>query len=185
MDKMILGLAIFFAVHLFPSATSVRSLVVSKLGANGYKALFSLLSFAGLALVVIGKGQAEFTPVWEPASWSYVVTNICVMLALFCLVAFKMPSNLKRFTAHPMLWGITLWSCGHLFTNGDLASITLFGSFLAYSLIDMALATRRGARPTGRKVPFISDAAIAVIAAGVYVALANLHPYFTGASLIR
>jgi len=185
MDKMILGLAIFFAVHLFPSATAARKLAVTKLGANGYKALFSLLSLAGLVLVVIGKGDAEFILVWEPASWSYVVTNVCLMIALFCLVAFKMPSNLKRFTAHPMLWGITLWSSGHLFTNGDLASITLFGSFLAYSLVDMALATQRGAKPTGQKVPFRSDAVVAVIAAGVYVVLANLHPYFTGAALIR
>jgi len=185
MEIMILGLAIFFAVHLLPRVPAVRSPLFSTLGENVYKGIFSLISFAGLALVVIGKGRAEFVPVWEPASWSYVVTNVCMMAALYCLIAFKLPSNLKRLTAHPMLLGITFWSCGHLFTNGDKASIVLFGSFLAYSLLDMFLASRSGARPVGHKISFRHDAIIAVSAAAVYVALANLHPYFTGATLIR
>lgn len=185
MEIMILGLAIFIAVHLLPEARAVRAAIVTKVGENGYKGIFSLLSFAGLALVVIGKGKAAFIRVWEPVSWSYVVTNVSMMLALFCLVCFKLPGNLNRFTAHPMLWGITCWSFGHLFTNGDKASIILFGSFLTYALIDMALANRRGAAPSGRRSPLSRDAINAVIAAVAYVALANLHPWFTGATLIR
>jgi len=182
---MILGLAIFFAMHLLPRVPAVRSPLFSTLGENAYKGIFSLISLAGLVLVAIGKGRAEFVPVWEPATWSYVVTNVCMMAALYCLIAFRMPSNLKRFTAHPMLWGITFWSCGHLFTNGDKASIILFGSFLTYALLDMFLASRSGVRPTGQKVSFRYDAMIVVISAALYVALANLHPYFTGATLIR
>ncbi len=84
-----------------------------------------------------------------------------------------------------MLWGITFWLCGHLFTNGDQASIVLFGSFLAYSLFDMFSANRRGARPTGRKISLRFDAMIAVISTVIYVGLVNLHPYFTGMELVR
>jgi uncharacterized membrane protein len=185
METMIFGLVVFFSIHLLPSVPTLRNALFSRLGEKPYKGMFALISLAGLYLVVTGKGEAEFVPVWEPASWSYVVTNISMMLALYCLVAMNMQSNLKRFTAHPMLWGITFWSCGHLITNGDQASMILFGSFLVYSLFDMVSANRRGARPAGKKISIRYDAIVVVISAVVYVVLANLHPYFTGATLIR
>jgi len=185
METMILGLAIFFAIHLLPSFPILRNVLFSKLGEKPYKGIYALISFVGLYYIVTGKGEAEYIDMWEPATWSYVVTNVSMIVALYCLVAMHMQSNLKRFTAHPMLWGITFWSCGHLFTNGDQASIVLFGSFLAYSLIAMASANWRGAKPVGKKISLRYDAAIAVISTVGYVALANLHPYFTGMELVR
>ncbi len=185
MEIMILGLAIFFAIHLLPSVPKLRNALFSKLGEKAYKGIFALVSFVGLYFIVTGKGEAEYVDMWEPATWSYVVTNVSMLVALYCLVAMNMQSNLKRFTAHPMLWGITAWSCGHLFTNGDQASIVLFGSFLAYSLFAMYSANRRGAKPSGEKISLRYDAVIAVISTVIYVALANLHPYFTGMELVR
>ena len=185
MEIMILGLAIFFAIHLLPTVSVVRNALFLKLGEKAYKGIYALISFVGLYFVVTGKGDAAFVPVWEPPSWSYVVTNISMLFALYCIVAMNMQSNIRRFTAHPMLWGITFWSGGHLATNGDQASMILFGSFLVYSLFDMASANRRGARPKGKKIPLRYDAIIAVISTIGYVVLANLHPYFTGMTLVR
>jgi uncharacterized membrane protein len=185
MDTMILGLAIFFTIHLLPTFSTLRNLLFLKLGEKVYKGIYALIAFAGLYLVVTGKGDAEFVDVWQPASWSHVVTNISMLLALYCLVAMNMKSNIKRFTAHPMLWGITFWSCGHLFTNGDQASIILFGSFLVYSLFAMFSANRRGAQPSGEKISIRYDAMIAVISTIMYVVLANSHFYFTGMALTR
>ncbi|MCF7821398.1 MAG: NnrU family protein [Mariprofundaceae bacterium] len=185
METMILGLAIFFAIHLLPSVPTLRNALFVKLGEKPYKGIYALISFAGLYLVVTGKGEAGFIAVWEPLPWSYMVTNACMLLALYCLVAMNMQSNLKRFTAHPMLWGISFWSLGHLFTNGDQASIVLFGSFLVYSLFAMFSANRRGARPKGERIPLRFDAMIAVISTVGYVVLANLHPYFAGVELVR
>ena len=185
METMILGLGIFFAIHLLPTFSPLRNVLVETMGENVYKGIYALISFVGLYFVVTGKGEAEFVAVWEPATWSYVVTNLSMLVALYCLVAMNMQSNLKRLTAHPMLWGITFWSCGHLFTNGDQASIVLFGSFLTYSLFGMVSANWRGAKPEGKKVSFRNDAMIMVISTIIYVGLANLHPYFTGMELVR
>ena len=33
-----------------------------------------------------------------------------------------------RITRHPFLWGVAIWSAGHLLVNGDLAGIALFAS---------------------------------------------------------
>ena len=185
METMILGLAIFFAIHLLPTFSIARNVLFLKLGEKAYKGVFALISFVGLYFIVTGKGAAPMVPVWEPPKWSYMVTNISMVFALYFIVAMHMKSNIKRFTAHPMLWGITFWSCGHLATNGDQASMILFGSFLAYSIFDMVSANRRGARPKGKKISLRHDAIIAVISTVGYVALANLHPYFTGITLVR
>jgi len=185
MTYLILGLVIFFAIHLLPTFSIARNVLFLKLGEKAYKGVFALISFVGLYFIVTGKGAAPFVPVWTPPSWSYVITNISMILALYFIVAMHMKSNIKRFTAHPMLWGITFWSCGHLATNGDQASMILFGSFLVYSLFGMYSANQRGAKPKGKKISFRHDAIIAVISTVGYVVLANLHPYFTGIALVR
>ncbi|MDT8375116.1 MAG: NnrU family protein [Mariprofundaceae bacterium] len=185
METMILGLAIFFSIHLLPSVPPLRNALFKKLGEKPYRGIYALVSLTGLVLVVIGMGETGFVAVWEPPKWSYMVTNLSMLVALYCLVAMHMQSNLKRFTAHPMLWGITFWSGGHLMSNGDQASIVLFGSFLVYSLVAMASANLRGARPAGKKISLRYDAMIAVISTVAYVGLANLHLYFAGVELIR
>ena len=38
--------------------------------------------------------------------------------------------------AHPMLAALMIWAFAHLLTNGDLASVLLFGSFLVYAAYD-------------------------------------------------
>ena len=56
-----------------------------------------------------------------------------------------------------MLTSVLLWSFSHLLVNGDLASVILFGSFLAYSVYDIVSASQRSAlgplgTPPGRLV---------------------------------
>ena len=43
-----------------------------------------------------------------------------------------------------MLVGIILWAIGDLFANGDLASLLLFGAFLAYAIVDLIAVIPRG-----------------------------------------
>ena len=58
MELLIVGLALFVGAHLLPSSQALRSALVARLGQNGYKALFSIASGAGLVLTVIGFGRA-------------------------------------------------------------------------------------------------------------------------------
>jgi uncharacterized membrane protein len=56
-----------------------------------------------------------------------------------------MPTHIRRAVRHPMLIGLLLWSGVHLCANGDLAGTILFGSFLAYAVVDLISAIARGA----------------------------------------
>ena len=53
----ILGLVVILATHVFMTFRDARADAIAKLGLNGYRALFALVSIAGLALIVWGFGQ--------------------------------------------------------------------------------------------------------------------------------
>ncbi len=68
---------------------------------------------------------------------------------------------------HPMLVAIKIWALAHLLANGDLASLVLFGSFLAFAVYDRISVKKRGdLGPLGRgSGPWINDVHVVVAAA--------------------
>ena len=65
--------------------------------------------------------------------------------AFIFLVAAYVPGQIKAKLKHPFLVAIKTWALAHLIANGDLASIILFGSFLAYAVYDRITLKRRQA----------------------------------------
>jgi uncharacterized membrane protein len=74
--------------------------------------------------------------VWDPPRWTRHINNILLWPAIVCVAAAYIPGDIKRILKHPMLVGIKLWAVGHLVANGDLGSIILFGSILAWAVYD-------------------------------------------------
>ena len=184
MAILILGIIIFFAVHLIPGFVGFRQLLVDKLGNKPYRGLFALLSFAGLALIIWGKASAEAVFVYVTPFWMFKLMPPLMVAAFVLMAASGMKSNIKRFTRHPQLWGVTLWSAGHLAVNGDLASILLFASFLLYSLYDMWSANRRGAQKQVERLPVAKDIQVVVAGTVVAVVIAFAHPWLFGVQAI-
>jgi len=44
---------------------------------------------------------------------------------------------------HPMLAAVKFWALAHLLSNGTLADVLLFGSFLVWAICDRVSFTRR------------------------------------------
>jgi len=168
------GLLLFFLVHLLP-VFGAREPIVSKLGELPYKGLFALLSLAGLVLVVMGKGQAPFVAVWNPPLFLNHVTMLLMLPAFILLVSAYVPSNIRRKVRHPMLLAVKLWATGHLLINGDLASMSLFGSFLAYGVIAMISANKRGEATVHPAKPIYMDVVVVLVGLGVYLGVAMKH----------
>ena len=63
--------------------------------------------------------------------------------AFIFIVAAYVPGQIKEKLKHPFLVAIKTWALAHLIANGDLASIILFGSFLAYAVYDRITLKRR------------------------------------------
>jgi uncharacterized membrane protein len=180
MSLLILGIALFIGAHLIPSAPALRSRLQERVGGNAYRGLFALVSLIGFVLLVVGMGRAPSVPLWDPPAWGHRVPVFGMPVALTLFVAALMPTNLKRLTRHPMLWGVTLWAAVHLLANGDLASLILFGSFGAFSLFDMWSANRRGAELSAKVVPYWRDLLVVAIGAIVYVGLLHSHGMLFG-----
>jgi uncharacterized membrane protein len=172
---LILGLLIFFGVHFVPAAPPVHDAFVRRLGGNGWKGVMSVIAIVGFVMIVLGWQRAPFVPVYTSPEWGHWVPRILMLPGLMLLAAAYIPSNVKRYTRHPMLWATVIWAIAHLFANGDMRSLLLFGSFLLWSLFDMWSANRRGAKL--RNQPISLGYEFAVMAAGIvaYLLLARFH----------
>ena len=192
MTMLIGGLALFFIVHLVPMVPSLRAGLVERLGAGPYRGLFSLASIAGLVLIVLGYGQMQGLgrgnpELWIPPMWIKHVVLLLMIPAMILLVAAYVPSRIRSAVRHPMLAALTIWAFAHLLANGDLASLLLFGSFLAFAVIDrISVTTRASPGPLGSaKGGALHD--MAAIAAGLALYLLILfwgHARLTGVPLL-
>lgn len=180
MKLLILGLVIFLGLHLLPTFASARTTLIEKYGSGRYKISYSLLALVGIITIIVGMSYREFISLWVPPTWGKQATITLMLPAVILLVAAEVPNNIKRFTRHPMLWGITLWAGAHLLANGDLASLILFGSFGGFALFDMWSANRRGAEKSSRVYPIARDFMVVGIGCVVYTVLLFTHTYFTG-----
>lgn len=177
------GVALFFGIHMLP-AFSLKAGIVNRLGDASYKMAFSLVSFAGLGLMIYGFQLAEFVPLWSPASWGRSLTMSVMPVVVILLCAANAPSNIKRFTRHPMLIGITLWGALHLTANGDLASTILFSSFLCFSILDIVLVETSGRFKPVEPVSVAWDIGVILLGLLIFGLLFYFHGSFTGMPLL-
>ncbi len=75
MMVLIVGLILFLGVHLLPTSPELRDDLRERLGANTYRALFSLLSLAGFIIIVLGYHKLQLHPgknpvLWNPPVWT-------------------------------------------------------------------------------------------------------------------
>src|SRR4029079_4733174 len=106
---------------------------------------FALLSVVTFVVLVWGFARAPVIQVWSPPSWTRWVAIVLMIPAFILLVAAYVPGQIKAKVRHPFLVAIKTWALAHLIANGDLASIILFGSFLAYAVVDRIALKRRPA----------------------------------------
>jgi uncharacterized membrane protein len=123
-----------------------RDVQLARLGEARWKGLFALVSLAGFGLIVYGFGLARADPVmlWLPPLWTRHLAALLTLPAFILLVAAYVPgSHIKAVVGHPMIAGVKLWALAHLLANGKLATVTLFGAFLIWAVLDFVSARRR------------------------------------------
>lgn len=180
MYVLIAGLVIFFAMHLVPAMPGLHNQLKTAFTENGWKGIMSLISIGGFVLIVIGWQRTGFIPVYEPPASGHYVTRIVMLPALILLFAAYIPSSIKCYTRHPMLWGTVLWSAGHLLANGDFRSLLVFGSFGVWAMFDMWSATQRGAVLAARGRGWEWNTLVAVAGLGASMLLARFHAVLFG-----
>jgi uncharacterized membrane protein len=187
MTLLIAGLIVFLGAHsLRIVAEDWRSARIAQLGVGGYKAVYSLVSALGLALIVIGYGQARLQSIvlWAPPLWTRHLSALLMLFAMVLLVAAYVPRNrIKAAVAHPMILGVKIWAAAHLLANGHAEDLLLFGAFLVWAVFDYRAARRRDRRFGRTKVrsSTAGDVTTIVIGAGLWALFAKyLHAWLIG-----
>lgn len=143
---LVVGLVVLLGVHLTGVlAPSFRERTVARIGPGPWKLVYSVVSIAGLLLVVWGYGLARADPtvLWTPPGFGRHAAALLTVIAFILVVAAYVPgTHFKSALGHPMTLGVALWAFGHLLANGTLRALILFGAFLAWSIVTYAV--RRG-----------------------------------------
>ncbi len=183
---MILGLLLFLGVHVLTTRRDLRARLVGTMGEGGYKIGYSLLSLVGLGLTIWGFAHyraAGMLQIWTPPTAFKHITEALMLPAVILVVASYIRGRIYTKLKHPMLAGVKLWAAAHLLANGDLGSIILFGSFLAWAVFDR-ISLKRRSDPGAPPIPVggVGNDLIAV-AVGIvaYLALGLVfHPVVIG-----
>jgi uncharacterized membrane protein len=158
-----LAALVWVALHIGLAGTRLRDAAVVRLGENGFRGGFSVLSLASLVLLVLAWRAAPKVLLWQAPAPVQLLFLAVMLVACFLLVASVAGPNptmagpavgpayaargIQRVTRHPMLWAFALWAGVHMAAAGSIAALVFFGAFLVTALagmpsIDAKLARR-------------------------------------------
>jgi uncharacterized membrane protein len=167
MTILIIGLAVFLGIHSISIATpGLRARAVASMGVDRWRGVYSLVSAVGFVLILYGFHLARQAPValYATPAWLRYVTFL-LMLPVFPLaLAAYLPGRIKTAMKHPMLAAVKFWALAHLLSNGSLADVLLFGSFLGWAIWDRISLKRRPQQPIAAAPASRFNDLIAVIA---------------------
>ncbi|MEO1543207.1 MAG: NnrU family protein [Pseudomonadota bacterium] len=185
-----IGLLLFIAFHLLPTNVSLRSGLVGKFGETGVKGIVVVGSLIGFLLIIYGYGKMQGSgknPVlWDPPTWMAHISLLLMVFSMIALAATYIPSRIRTALKHPMLLAVKIWALAHLLANGDVASLLLFGSFLAWAVYDRISLKKRGnLGPGPANASVINDVAVIAVGLGLYLGMVFWgHGYLIGVGVI-
>ncbi len=185
MTILISGLVLFLGVHSISIANpDWRDRIVAVIGEWPWKGVYSILSLAGLLLIVRGYGDARLDTIvlYTPPQGLRQIALLLLVFVFPLALAAYFPGRIKAVVKHPMLASVKIWAFAHLLANGGLSEVVLFGSFLAWAVADRISMKRRGPRSIPTAPPSKYNDVVAVgVGLVVYIGfIVWLHEWLIG-----
>ena len=147
MTWLILGLVLFLGAHSIRIlADPWRTRTMAAWGEKPFKGVIAALSLLGFYGLIVGYAEVRLQPVviWQSPIATRHISVLLMLIASILLVAAHIPANhFKARLGHPMVLSVKVWALAHLLSNGNLADIILFGSFLTWSVLNFKSARAR------------------------------------------
>lgn len=189
MEKLILGLAVFFGGHSISLlALGWRDRMAKRLGTRAWQTAYSILALAGFYLLVTGYGAARpvAAALYAPPPWLHYVAAV-LMLPVFTLALSSVfRGRIQARAGHPLLLATILWASAHLLTNGSAADVLLFGAFLVWAVaVRLSLARRPARRMIALPASMTNDVIAGVGGLALYAAfILGLHARWFGVPVL-
>lgn len=189
---LVIGLLVFVGIHLLPTQTDIRRVVIERAGIGVYKAFFSIVAVIGFAIIVMGYHKAQLHPgknpvLWTSPAWARHITMLLMIFAFPLLFAAYLPGRISAAVRHPMILAVKLWALAHLIVRGDVASLLLFGGLLAWAVVDRISLKHRQAAGlvTIKSGPVRNDIIAIVLGLLAYAIFVKWgHPALIGVAII-
>ena len=223
LHELILATAAFVLGHFMLSSVAVRRPLIARLGENGFRAAYSVTIAATFVWMLLAYGATPHLHVLDWPLWTRWLPVLAMPFAILLAVCAFTTRNvtavggeaqgtapdptpgIMRVTRHPFLVGAAVWAATHLLTNGDAASLVLFGGLLVLTVGGMVHIDGRRRAAMGSEwgpialttsaVPFLAMATgrarpdwpgiglwRVALALGLYVLLLVLHQALFGVS---
>lgn len=173
------GVLLFALLHGVAAIPQYKTYIKSRTGETWYGPVFGLASLFAIAVIVVGWRSSIVAIVYEPVPWGWYVNYVLTFIGFLCLGIFLFRGRLRQRLRFPMGIATVFWAVGHLFANGDLASLILFGGFLWISVAYMAVAMSNGIRPSP-EVRIGHDGLSLIFGAALYGIMTQVHPALIG-----
>ena len=173
MILLVLGIALWVAAHLFKRVAPERRAAMGDKG----KGAVAVALLVALVLIVLGYRGAPFINVWTPPSFMVHINNLLMLVAVFVYGMSATTGRLRGKMRHPQLTAVKIWAVAHLLVNGDLASIILFGSMLAWAVAEVIVINR--SEPWDRPEPGAAkkDILLVVITLVMFAVITGIHAW--------
>ncbi|MCF6301629.1 MAG: NnrU family protein [Devosiaceae bacterium] len=166
MSEFALSIAVFLLAHIIPPSSFVRPKLIALFGRRAYLIAYSILSIALLTWMIVAGQRAPYIGLWPPADWQWWVAIVMMPFSIWLVldglfepnplsVSLRKknlniaPGLSAQVTRHPVLWGFGLWALVHLFPNGDVVSLAMFGGMILLALLGFVVVDRRIKRKLG------------------------------------
>lgn len=178
MILLIIGIAIWWAAHLYKRVAPAQRAAMTESMGPAFKGIVAALLVLSVVLMVIGYRAADFVAVYDTPSWTRHLNNLLMLIAVALFGLGSSKSRLRARMRHPMLLGMLTWAVAHLMVNGDLASILLFGLLGLWAIVEIIAINRAEPIWTPWQGGSVAgDVRLAVISVAVFGVIALVHTW--------
>lgn len=182
MILLITGLLLFIGLHLIPTAgANIKSGLIERYGKKHYIIAFGSIAATSVLTIILGWQKSDPGYLYTPPIWGFHVTPILTLAAFILVLSNNMPTNIRRVIPHPRYTGIFLWAIGHLFANGELRSVLLFGGFALWTSLSIYYAGKyvnNEKKPVPQ--PVFKDLVTVGLASGLFIGFLSIHEWLIG-----
>ena len=159
---------LFLASHLIVSSSAVRPRLISAVGEQPYRGLYSLIAFATLGPLIyeFARNKHAGPLLWalravapfRGLAWLLMLTALILFVGSFITpnpggmaapAGRSEPRGLLKITRHPGFVGFSLFGIAHMLMNGRAGDVIFFGLFPALGIIGGMHQDRRKIRELG------------------------------------
>jgi uncharacterized membrane protein len=168
--QLITACAVFVGTH-FLMSHPLRARMVARLGEAGFGGVYSLVSLATFAwMVMVFRDTKTGEMLWGVGDAVWIISSILTLLAavFFCGslirnpafpnsdinagsdLAARSPTGMFLVTRHPMMWGFALWGFAHLLVAPRVDNFIFVGSIIFLALVGARAQERKKAATLGQ-----------------------------------